>query len=97
MVVYIDADFRCHAQKSEGLTAVASEFFDGKCKTFIESYRFVPRGSTWTREDGAAFSGEMITPHTDLAPALAAQSEFEAFQANAADYVAAYNEGVQGA
>lgn len=97
MTVYIDADYKCHAQAADGLTAVDHAFFDGKCAAFIESYRFVPEGYTWTREDGAVFHGEMIAPHKDLAPALAIQQEYDAMSENAADYVAAYEEGVQSA
>ena len=57
--IYIDADYKCHVAEEETLTAVQTDFFDGKCDAFIEGYRFVPQGETWTREDGAVFVGEM--------------------------------------
>lgn len=97
MTVYIDTDYKCHAQPADGLTAVDHAFFDGKCAAFIESYRLVPEGHTWTRTDGMVFAGEMIAPHTDIAPALMIQREYDSMSENAADYVAAYEEGVRSA
>lgn len=97
MKVYIDEAFRCHTQAGEGLTEAESAFFDGKCEAFIEAYRFVPSSCTWKREDGAVFPGEMIAPHTDIAPALAAQQVWDETIAGAAEYAAAYDEGVQSA
>lgn len=62
MKIYIDSDFKCHISNADGrYREVESEFFDGKCDAFVESYRFVPAGEAWTRSDGAVFSGEMIT------------------------------------
>lgn len=66
MTIYVDADFKCHISNPEGvLTAVETDVFNGKCQTYIEGYRFVPSGQTWTRSDGATFSGEMIAPWKD--------------------------------
>lgn len=67
MKIYIDSDFKCHAANDGTMTAVETSFFDGKCQTFVEGYRFVPEGSTWTREDGQVFRGEMIAPWKDYA------------------------------
>lgn len=97
MTVYIDGDYKCHAAAADGLTAIDHSFFDGKCTAFIKTYRLVPEGHTWVRDDGAVFRGEMIAPHTDIAPALAIQQEYDAMSENAADYVAAYEEGVASA
>ena len=60
--VYIDADFKCHVINDGTMTAVQTEFFDGKCGEFIEGYRLVPEGMVWIREDGEIFRGEMIAP-----------------------------------
>lgn len=38
MTVYIDKEYRCHANQAEGLTPIESDFFNGKCDTFIEGY-----------------------------------------------------------
>lgn len=65
MKIYIDSEFKCHVAPGEGLTAVETDFFDGKAPGFIEGYRFVPEGQSWTREDGAVFAGEMVSPWKD--------------------------------
>lgn len=62
MTIYIDSDYKCHTAPGDGLTAVETEYFDGKCQTYIEGYRFVPAGQTWTRPDGVTFAGEMVCP-----------------------------------
>ena len=59
------------------MTAVETDAFDGKCDTYIEGYRFVPSGETWTREDGETFTGEMISPWRPWAELDAAQREYE--------------------
>ena len=59
------------------MTAVETNAFDGKCDTYIEGYRFVPSGETWTREDGVEFAGEMISPWKPWAELDAAQREYE--------------------
>lgn len=77
MKIYIDEDFCCHAVNDGTMTAVETNFFDGKCDAFIEGYRFVPNGETWTRSDGVVFHGEMITPWKDYAELDNAQREYE--------------------
>lgn len=64
-IIYIDSDYKCHVNSGDGLTAVETNVFDGKCDTYIEGYRFVPAGSKWTRSDGVEFTGEMISPWKD--------------------------------
>lgn len=97
MMVYIDKEYKCYALPADGLKAVDVRFFGSMCDALIECYRFVPEGETWTREDGAVFTGEMIAPHKDIATALAIQSEYDQMEENAGDYVAAYEEGVRSA
>lgn len=63
--VFLDSEFKCHTANDGTMTAVETDFFDGKCATFIEGYRFVPSGESWTREDGTVFTGEMIAPWKD--------------------------------
>ena len=65
MIIYIDSDFRCHLENAEGRQAVETEFFDGKTKEFVEGYRYVPHGQSWTRSDGTVFHGEMISAAKD--------------------------------
>ena len=62
MKIYIDSDFKCFTAPGDGLTEVETDFFDGKCAAYIEGYRFVPAGQSWTREDGEVFAGEMASP-----------------------------------
>lgn len=62
MTIYIDNDYKCHTSPTDGLTPVETDAFEGKCRQYIEGYRFVPAGGTWTREDGQAFHGEMVSP-----------------------------------
>lgn len=89
MKIYIDNDYKCHTSPGDGLTAVETNTFDGKCRQFIEGYRFVPDGESWTREDGHTFTGEMIAPWRDYAILAELQALYEEEQARQADMAAA--------
>ena len=80
MKIYIDSDYKCHALPGEGLREFDVSFFDGKCDTFIEGYRYVPSGETWVREDGEKFKGEMIAPWKPYDQLYKAQLEYEVEQ-----------------
>lgn len=75
MTIYIDNEYKCYVSSTEGRRAVETDFFDDKCPELIESYRFVPEGETWTREDGEAFTN-MVSPWKDLGEAYAAQAAY---------------------
>lgn len=91
MTIYIDNDYKCHTSNPDGAyTTVETDFFDGKCSAYIEGYRFVPAGETWTRPDGVVFSGEMIAPWKPWQELDAAQMEYERQQL--ADYEQALSE-----
>jgi hypothetical protein len=75
--IYIDSDFKCHTAAADGLEPIEADFFNGKCDAYIEGYRFIPAGQTWTREDGVQFAGEMISPVVDYDQLNAAQREDE--------------------
>lgn len=75
--IYIDSEFKCYPSAAEGRTQIETSAFDGKCDAYIEGYRFIPSGQTWTRADGAVFTGEMIAPWKPWAELDAAQREFE--------------------
>lgn len=77
MTIYIDTDFKCHISPGNGLVEVETAFFDGKCVAYIEGYRYVPAGQTWTREDGTVFTGEMVSPWKPWAELDAAQRAYE--------------------
>ena len=77
MKIFIDSEFKCYLTQAEGFREFDVPFFDGKCKSFIEGYRYVPDGETWVREDGVEFYGEMISPYTEYTELDAAQREYE--------------------
>ena len=90
MTIYIDNDFKCHVSGDDTRRAFDVPFFDGKCAEFIEGYRFLPAGESWTRADGEVFKGEMITPWKDLSEAYTAQAAY--VTAQNAQYEAALTE-----
>lgn len=75
--IYIDSEFKCHTSNDGTMTSVETDFFDGKCETFVEGYRFVPDGESWTRSDGVVFTGTMITTWKPYVELDAAQREYE--------------------
>lgn len=87
--IYLDNDFKCHVADDGMTKAIETDFFDGKCDTYIEGFRFVPAGETWVREDGVAFAGEMTSTWRNYAELQAAQAEYEKNQAEMADMQAA--------
>ena len=76
-MIYIDSEYKCHITNDGTMTAVETSFFDGKCDTFIEGYRYIPAGKEWTRSDGVTFTGEMVAPWKDYKELDSAQREYE--------------------
>lgn len=66
MKIYIDSEFKCYTEAAEGRTEVETAIFDGKCKEYIEGFRFIPSGSLWTRWDNITFEGEVSFPWKDF-------------------------------
>ena len=91
MTIYIDSEYKCHVSPGEGLTAVETDAFNGKCRQYVEGYRFVPAGQSWTREDRQAFSGEMVAPCRDSSILEELQALYEEEQEKQADMAAALN------
>ena len=83
MTIYIDNDYKCHTSPGEGLTAVETDFFDGKCRQYI------PSGESWVREDGEVFTGEMVAPWRPYEILAEFQAIHEEEQAKQADMAAA--------
>lgn len=81
MKIYIDKDCKCHTANDGTMREFDVPFFDGKCPAFIEGYRYVPEGETWTRPDGEVFTGEMISPAVDSRILEAYQRQYEAMLA----------------
>ena len=75
--IYIDSEFKCHVTPGEGLTPIETDAFDCKCNIYIQGYRFIPSGQTWTRADGVVFTGEMIAPWKPWDELDAVQREYE--------------------
>lgn len=102
MKIYIDDNFKCHVSNDGTMRALDVPYFDGKCKTFIDGYRYVPSGETWTRADGQVFHGEMISPWVPYQLLAAAQAAYEEGQATGTGGIeellgaaaTAYTEGV---
>lgn len=92
MTVYIDSEYKCYTSPADGLTAVETDFFDGKCRQFIEGYRFVPAGEIWTREDGQVFIGGMIAPFRDYSILEELQAVYDEQQQTINEYEAALSE-----
>ncbi len=90
MTIYIDSDYKCYVSAAEGRRAIETNEFDGKCPEWIESFRYVPAGETWVKENGEMFRGEMIAPWKDLSEAYAAQAAYATAQN--AQYEAALTE-----
>ena len=76
--IYLDPDYRCHVTDDGTRKAVETEFFDGKCDAFIEGYRYIPAGETWTRADGVVFRGQMAAPWQDGTILEAYQAQYAA-------------------
>ena len=62
MIIYLDSEFCCHLVDDGTMQAVETDVFDGKEKAYIEGYRYIPAGQTWTRADGVQIHGVMIAP-----------------------------------
>lgn len=83
MVVYVDAEYKCHTVDDGTMTAVEDRFFDRKCDTMIEGYCYdTSKGYV------------QIYPWKPYAELEAAQEQYE--KDNAA-LMAAYQEGVNSA
>ena len=79
MTIYIDNDYKCYVSAADGRRAVETDEFNGKCAEWIESFRLVPEGETWTRGDGEVFTN-MVSPWKDLGEAYAAQTAYATAQ-----------------
>lgn len=78
MRVYIDEECKCHTTNPNGVyREFEVPFFDGKCQTFIEGFRYCPDGESYTREDGEVFRGECYTAWKPYSTLEAAQREYE--------------------
>jgi hypothetical protein len=77
MTIYIDDDYKCYVSAADGRRAIETDFFDGKCKVFIEGYRFIPAGEKWIMPNGVFFRGEMVAPWKDYDYLQVVQAAYE--------------------
>lgn len=78
MLIYIDTEYKCHISNLDcTYRAFELDFFDGKCQTFIEGYRYCPKGESYVRNDGEVFYGECIVPWKSNEELNAIQHEYE--------------------
>lgn len=77
MTIYIDDDYKCYVSAADGRRAIETDFFDGKCKVFIEGYRFVPAGEKWIMPNGVFCRGEMAAPWRDYNYLQVVQEAYE--------------------
>lgn len=76
--IYLNEKFECSAyEKADTVMSAETDFFDGKCNAYIEGYRYIPEGYTWTRKDGEIFAGPMVAPFKESAYLEAVQTAFE--------------------
>ena len=101
MTVYIDKDYKCHANQAEGLTPVDDAFFDGKCDTFIEGYCYKAEGNAvsiypWKPSDELD-SAQRVYEKQLLAEYEAKLTEMKANSIAVSELETAYQEGVNSA
>lgn len=94
MTIYIDSDYKCYVFDGDARRAFDVPFFDGKCAEFIEGYRYVPSGETWTRADGQVFRGEMIAPCRDYSQILEIQTAVDRAQVQAQQTINEYEQAL---
>lgn len=94
MTIYIDSEYCCHLENDGTRRPVETDAFDGKCAAYIEGYRFIPAGESWTRPDGAVFRGEMIAAAVDYAGLARAQQQHELDEAAFAEELGALIEEI---
>lgn len=77
MKVYLDSEYKCHLVNDGTMLEFEAPFFDGKCQTLVEGYRYVPAGHSWTRNDGVVFHGEMVAPWKNFNELAQAQALYD--------------------
>lgn len=83
MMIYIDNEFKCHVSPGEGLLPAETDLLDGMCTEYIEGFRYIPTGESWTREDGEVFHGEMLAPWKPWGELGVAQLDYQREQQKA--------------
>ena len=90
MKIYIGTDYKCHVTNDGTMREIETDAFEGKCAAFIEGYRYIPEGETWTNPQGVECSG--VSPWRDLTLLEEFQAQYEAQQKIINEYDAALTE-----
>ncbi len=77
MIIYLDSDFRCHLKNDGTMATVETDAFNGMADAYIEGFRYVPGGQTWTRPDGVIFQGLMISAAENYNSLIKTQEQYE--------------------
>ena len=77
MYIYIDKEYKCHVTNDGTMTAIETDYFNGKCDAYIEGYMFIPYGNSYTWTDGLVLRGEMVVPWKPWQELDEAQREYE--------------------
>lgn len=91
MIVYIDSDYICHVDSADDRRPFEVASLDGLCSLMVETYRFIPFGEAWVREDGVEFRGEALMASADPKPFEIAQRQYEIDMVAASDMQEALN------
>ena len=97
MKIYLDGAYRCHVSNDGNMREMDVPQFDGKCQAYIEGYRYVPTGETWTMANGKVLSGDVLTSwkpwqELDAAQRVYEREQLESLTAQNAEYEAALAE-----
>lgn len=84
MKIFIDSDYKCYTENDGIRREIETDFFNGKCKAFVEGYRLIPRGETWHDGD-IEFSGELIVPWKNYDALAELQAQYEEMLAKQQD------------
>lgn len=87
--IYIDSEYKCHITDDDTMTAIETDYFDGKCDLFIEGYRLIPIGHSWTMPNGFTIRGFAVFPWRDYTTLKAYQTQYEVNLAEIEDMRAA--------
>lgn len=84
MKIFIDSECKCHVSNDGTMREFDVPFFDGRCQTFIEGYRYVPEGETFQHDSGLIVYGGAVSPWKPHSKLEKAQLEYELAQYKAA-------------
>lgn len=83
VTIYLDNECKCHVTNDGTMSPYETNFFDGKCPTYIEGYCIKPAGVELTVDGKVYTGGEMIFPWKPMSELERAQLEYELEQLKA--------------